>query len=343
MIRRIGLAFVLLTTSLACKPAYGWQDYQLKRTLRNLEKMRSFQGTLVETGVVPGEEVKTEVVFQRPHRFAARIEAPAQWAGSTVLYDGDTLSYHYPQLRYAIRIRGLELPEGDRADEVVKYRYRRNLARFDFSIRGSSRVAGHPTITMWHNAKQKGAYSVRGWNKVYDAFSFPLAGEYELKGGAEYGYRYANIAFNDAIPKGAFELEIPEGTIVAEWNLESPAVKDDALETAGFELVLPDDNPLGLKRTRLVRAGGPFNALGARYQRGPHFVLVLAHPSMGLSVPEYGVPVKAGASGRLILGPSTSSYAFVRDGTYYTLLGNAPFEEILQLAEIIHARAEPPD
>lgn len=332
--------FVLLSLPLgsACNLAYGWQDYQLRRVVRNLEKVRSFEGTLVEEGVVPDAKVKTDVVFARPNLFAARIAEPMTWAGTTVTYDGSTLVYHYPKLRYAVRIANLELPAGKRANEVVEYQYWKDVKAFDYRIYGSSRTAGLPTVTLWHTAKTDETFNRKGWNKVYDRYSFPLAGEMTFSGDVTYGYRYESIRFNERVNEATFSTSLPKGTIIAEWDLAAPAVTEPAMKKeATFALVLPDDNALELKRTRIVRAAGPLPAFCARYDRGAHFLLVVAHPSSGFSVPAYGLPIDTGTKGRLIIGPSTASYVFVHDGTYYTLLGNLPYEEILDVAKLISA------
>ncbi len=314
-------------------------DYALMHMLRNLEKVSSYQGTLVETGLVDGEEVSADIAFERPNRFRARITAPSSWAGSTITYDENTLLTHYPQLRFAIRFRNLPLPAGKDAERIVEYQYERNLETYDFRIYGSSTVAGLPTITLWHTARSKDAFDQRGWTKVYDRYSFALAGELHFQG-ADYAYRWTSIRFDTKPDPSLFKETIAEGTFISDWDLESPAIDPATIEKeAPFRVVLPDDNGLGLERTRIIRAAGPLPAYLARYQRGPHFLLVIEHPSNGLSVPKYGLAVETGApGGRLILSPITSSYAFVRDGTYYTLFGDLPSEELLAIARRMAGR-----
>ncbi len=327
-----------LLTLIACSPAYAWQDYQLKRIVRNLHQVNSFEGTIVEKGLLPeDEEVKTDVIYARPNRFAARIAEPLEWAGTTATYDGETLIYHYPQLRWAIRFRGLHLPEGDDADRLIEYQYRRDLAHFDYHISGSTKVAGLATLTLWHNAKARNGWNHRGFTKVYDKYSFAVAGESEFEGDVTYGYRYDRIAFNTDIDDSTFTIALPADTLISDWDLSGAAWEEERMrKEVKFPLILPDTNALGLVRRKIVRAAGPIPAYCARYERGVHFVLVTAFASNGMSVPEYGLPIKAGQEdGRLILGPLMSSYAFVHDGTYYSLLGNLPYEELIALGQKI--------
>jgi outer membrane lipoprotein-sorting protein len=326
------LLFAALSLA-ACSPAYAWQDYQLKRIVRNWHKVESFEGTIVETGVVPDAEVKTDVVFERPNRFAVRVAEPVEWAGSTATYDGNTLVFHYPQLRWAIRFDNVALPAGEEADRLIEYQYRRDIARYDYHLSGSTKVADLATITLWHNAKAANSLNRRGWTKVYDNYSFPLAGEWRFEGETTYTYRYDRIAFNTAIDDGTFITTIPEGTLISSWDLAGPAWEEARVrKEAKFALVLPDDNALGLSRKKIVRAPGPIPAYCVRYERSSHFVLMTAFASGGMSVPEYGLPLE---EGRLIIGPSISSFAFVHDGTYYSLLGNVPYEELVALGKKI--------
>jgi outer membrane lipoprotein-sorting protein len=320
----------------ACSPAYAWQDYQLKRIVTNLNKVETFEGTIVESGIVPGDgEVKSDVVYAKPNLFAARIAEPVEWAGSTITFDGSTLVQHYPQLRYAIRFRNLELPGGEEAARLIEYAYRRDLAHYDYHLSGNTKVAGLATVTLWHNAKAQNSWNRRGWTKVYDNYSFAVAGESEFEGGAKYRYGYERVAFNTKVDRSTFETNIPEGTLISEWDLAAPVWEEERMrKEAKFPVVLPDANGMGLERKRIVRAAGPIPAYSVRYQRGAHFVLLTAFASNGVAVPEYGVPIKGGA-GRLILGPVVSSFSFVHEGTYYVLLGNVPYEELIGFSQKI--------
>jgi hypothetical protein len=320
------LAVALLST-------FPSADYPLMHILRNIEKVKSYEGTLVQTGLIDGDDVSADVVFERPNRFHARVTAPSAWAGSTITYDQNTLLSHYPQLRFAIRFRNLRLPTGKDAERIVEYQYERDLKTYDYRIYGNSSVAGLPTVTLWHTARSKDTFDQRGWTKVYDTYSFPLAGELHFQG-ADYAYRWTSIRFNTKPDPDVFKDAIPEGTFISDWDLESPGIDRAAVDKeASFRVVLPDDIGLGLERTRIMRAPGPLPAYLARYQRDPHFLLVIEHPANGLSVPKYGLAVETGVSGgRLVLSPATSSYAFVQDGTYYTLFGDLPAEELLAIA-----------
>jgi outer membrane lipoprotein-sorting protein len=326
---------VLAVLSLAaCSPAYAWQDYQLKRIVRNFHKVSAFEGTVVEEGIVPGDQmVKSDVVYEAPNRFAVRIAEPIEWTGSTVTYDGKTLVYHYPQIRYAIRFKNFHLPGGEEIDRLIEYQYRRDIAKFDYHLAGGTKVADLPTLTLWHNAKEPDSWNRRGWHKVYDKYSFLLAGESQFQGGAKYAFHYERIEFNGNVDDSTFETVVPDGTVVAEWDLETPAWEEERVrKEAKFPLVLPDQNELGLTRSRIVRAAGPIPAYCIRYQRGGHFVLMTAFASNGMSVPEYGLPID---EGRLILSPAVTSFSFVHEGTYYALLGNLPYDELLALSKKI--------
>jgi outer membrane lipoprotein-sorting protein len=318
----------------ACSPAYAWQDYQLKRIVRNFHKVTAFEGTVVEKGIIPGgAQVKSDVVFEAPNRFAVRIAEPREWTGSTVTYDGETLVYHYPQIQYAIRFDGFDLPAGKEIDELIEYTYRRDIQSYDYHLSGGTTVAGLPTLTLWHNAKATGGWNRRGFHKVYDKYSFLLAGESQFSGGAKYAFHYERIEFNGEVDDATFTTVIPDGTVISRWDLAAPAWEEERMRAeAKFPIVLPDDNTLRLARKRIVRAAGPIPAYCIRYERGRHFALITAFASNGMSVPDYGVPIE---EGRLILSPAVSSFSFVHEGTYYALLGNLPYEELIALGQEI--------
>jgi hypothetical protein len=323
--KSIALATVLLSMSPSA-------DYPLMHILRNVHKVKSFEGTLVQSGLVPGADVKAQIQFREPNRFRARIDEPAAWAGTALAYDGTSLVSYYPQLRWAVRVTNLALPTGKDADRVVEYQYGRDLATFDYHIFGTSKIAGYPVITLWHTAKNDDAFDRKGWTKVYDPFSFPLAAELHFKG-ADYAYRWEAIAFNRELDEKMLEPSMPEGTFVSEWDLAAAPIDEAAMrKEAASPIVLLESNGLGLARSKIIRAPGPLTAFCVRYDRGPHFLLVIAHAQAGLSVPAYGLPIDVGVGGRLIPGPVTSSYAFVAEGTYYTLIGNLPIEELLAIA-----------
>ncbi len=307
-------------------------DYALLHILRNSAKVTSVDGVIVQSGIIDGADVKAAVVQARPDLFSARVTEPAAWAGISVIYDGHTLQSYYPQVRWAIRLRNLKLPEGKDLDRLVEYQYGLNQRTYDYIINGTSMVAGLSTLTLHHKARSRETPDARGWTKVYDPYSFAMAGEYHFPN-TTYAFQWDSIAFNKPVAQEAFSEIVPEGTLITDWDLGMPSIDEAAMrKEATFHVVLPDDNRLGLKRTLIARAAGPIPAFCIRYERGPHVLLVTVNASAGASVPAYGVPIGSGTPGRLIPGSAMSSYAFVRDGSYYTLLGNLPIEELLKIA-----------
>jgi hypothetical protein len=326
------MTLLLTAAVLAANPA---PDYALLHIQRNSAKVNTVEGTLVQGGLVESADVKATVVSSRPNLFSARITEPQAWAGISVTYDGKTLQSYYPQLRWAVRLRNLELPSSKaQLEELVAYQYGVNQRAYDYRIDGTSMVAGFSTLTMWHTARTKDLVDARGFTKVYDPYSFALAGELHFPR-STYTYRWDRIAFNGPVKPDAFSEAVPEGTLITDWDLAAPSVDEAAMrKEASFPIVLPDKNGLDLKRVGIARAAGPVPAFCVRYERGPHFLLVLANASAGASVPAYGIPLELGSAsaGRLIPGPATSTYAFVREGTYYTLISNLPVEELMKVA-----------
>jgi hypothetical protein len=322
------MTHLILTAVLAAAP-----DYALLHIVRNSSKVESFSGTLVQGGLVEGADVKASVAWARPNAFAARITEPSAWAGVSVTYENRTLQSYYPMLRWAIRLRGLDLPAGQDLERLIEYQYDVNQRTYDYRIDGVSTVAGLSALTMFHTARSRDTVDARGWTKVYDPYSFALAGELHFPK-TTYTYRWDAITFNEPVAKQTFAQALPEGTLITDWDFAGPTTEEAAMrQEAGFSIALPDDNGVGLKRAAIVRAAGPIPAFAVRYQRGPHFLVMTVSASGGASVPAYGIPLElGGTTGRLILGPATSTYAFVKNGTYYTLLGNIPVEELVKVA-----------
>lgn len=313
-------------------------DYTLLHIQRNTAKLTSLDGVVVQSGLVEGAEVKATVASARPNLFTSRITEPAAWAGITVTYDGKTLQSYYPMLRWAIRVRGLELPGPKDLDALVAYQYAVNQRTYEFRIDGTSMVAGLSTLTMWHQALSKKTLDQKGFTRVYDPYSLAVAGELQFPK-AKYGFRYDTLELNKPVAPERFSTAVPEGTLITDWDTAGAQVTEAAMrQEASFPIVLPPEGTLKLQRAHLSRAAGPIPAFCARYQRGPHVLLVTVSASAGASVPAYGIPLELGASkGRLILGAAMSSYAFVREGTYYTLFGNLPVEELLEVAAQLSA------
>ncbi len=328
----------MMLITLAVLSAAPVPDYTLLHIQRNTAKLTSLEGVVVQSGVVESADVKATVASARPNLFASRITEPAVWAGITVVYDGKTLQSYYPQLRWAIRLRNLALPGPAALDELVAYQYALNQRTYDFRIEGTSTVAGLSTLTMWHTARSKQTLDRQGFTKVYDPYSLVVAAELHFQK-AKYGFQFEGLSINKPVAPERFSTAVPEGTLVTDWDLAGPAVTDAAMrQEASFPIVLPDSNRLDLERVHLARAAGPIPAFCAQYRRGPHVLLVTVNASAGASVPAYGIELELGASrGRLILGPALSSYAFVRQGTYYTLTGNLPVEELLEVAAQLSA------
>jgi outer membrane lipoprotein-sorting protein len=333
---------VVLTLLAVAQTQTACAQVSARQIARNTAKIKTYAGQVVEQGVLDQQAMTSTIFFKNPTAFHAQVTQPKSLAGISVLYNDNVLTFYYPNYRYAIRFKNLAAPSEVDRNKIITDNYRKGLRQFNYSLFSSSRIAGLRTIGMRHRARTRRTYNRSGYSQVYSRYSFPLAGEFRFKGGARYAFRYKSITFNRELPAGAFKLALPAGTIISDWDLKSsPIDLAAARKSAGFKIALPTNVPLGLKRITTVRQKGPIPAFTTHYRRGPYFLLASAANATGMSVVPYGVPVSTAHKGRLVITGSLSSYSFVHGGTYYVLLGNLPFEEILAFSSAIGSASRP--
>jgi outer membrane lipoprotein-sorting protein len=75
MIRFLTLAAAacVLVVPLGCR---AFEDAMLAHILRNQAKIESYRGTIVERGLVPEGELRSEVAFEKPDRVLIRATGP---------------------------------------------------------------------------------------------------------------------------------------------------------------------------------------------------------------------------------------------------------------------------
>src|SRR5580658_10402508 len=116
-------------------------------------------------------------------------------------------------------------------------------------------------------------------------------------GGADYGFRYESIDFNQPIDDAIFHLDLPPQTIVTHWDLEGPDVPlAQAKERANFPLAIPASSPAHLAQSRIVQADGLMPAYTVVYRGDPYYVLLTEYKDLGLKLAaaDLGLPVVAG-------------------------------------------------
>ena len=330
----LGAAFAL-TIAVFPSGCRAFQDAMLSHILRNQAKLQSYRGVLVERGLVPEGDLKSDIAFARPDRVLVRALSPEIYKGSTILAADGNVTLYWPQFNYAIRVDHLPQPDAEGQRRLVTDAYRHDLATYDVDIGDSGHASGHPTVALTYTAKRPDTLQRKSTFSVYDKFSIPVAGEMHFAGGADYAFHYDSIDFNQPVDDATFQLNLPPATLITHWDLDGPNVPPaDAKAQANFPLTLPDP-PDGLLQTRVVRVDGPLPAYTVVYRSDPHYLLLTEYKDLGirLAAAEIGVPLTVGKhQGKLLLAPLSSTYTFRENGVVYQVFGNVPFEDLLAFA-----------
>ncbi|HUB08211.1 MAG TPA: hypothetical protein VMB50_14480 [Myxococcales bacterium] len=319
------------------------EDAMLAHILRNQHKLHTYQGVLVERGLVPEGELRSDVAFERPDKVLIRATSPAPYQGTTVLYDGSTLTLYWPQVGYAVKVDHLPTPDTAGERRLVEDSYRHGLALYDVDIRDMGRVADHPTVSLAYTEKRRSTTPLLFFNlSAYDKYSVFLSGDMHFAGGASYAFWYDRVAFNEPIDDATFHLDLPPSTIVTHWDLGGPDVPElQAREGSNFPLEIPAAPPRGLSRSRIVRVDGPVPAFTLVYRSDPYYLLLTEYKDLGirLAAAEIGLPLAAGRHrGKLLIAPLSSTYTFRENGMVYQLSGNVALEDLVAFAASLAPR-----
>jgi outer membrane lipoprotein-sorting protein len=310
---------------------------------RNQSKLQSYRGTLVERGVLDEGEMRSEIAYSRPDKFASRVKSPDGYAGVSLVMSGDSLVLFYPQSDYAVRIDHFPVPSESERKVLFDAAYASSQNLYDAAFTKADRTAGYSTLGFKYTAKGKSTPVRVATYSTYDRFSIPLAGEIHFADNHEYAFHYETVEFDKTIDPKVFSLDVPPNAIVSRWDLAGPNVSlEDARKQSNFDLEPPQTPPPSFHLDRTVRIDGAIPAFCFIYRDGPKMFLVFESRDYGarpVSL-EHGIPVAVGkAQGRLVLSPTWVSLTFSRRGVVHYVLANVPFEGVLRTAATIPDRA----
>lgn len=304
-----------------------YQDLQIARTVERVAAIENYRGVLEQTGLFGAATVVTEIAFRRPHDIWTRVTAPAELAGTVTSYRPDELLIYSPQQELALRLRNLTAPDTAREGERIAAAWRTNTESYFYSFGKVQEVAGLATIAVDQRARYAAQLVQSSLTRVYDDYSFPLAGTLTLRGGARLDYRYRSIAFNKDAAAVPAVPALPPSTLLVEWDLAA-AARTDAEVAARVPKAVPyPEQFAGLARNRLLIHPDAVPATAAWYRDANYYLLITASRDTGFQPlsREYGLEVPLGEHGpkaRLVLAPWLSTWSFRRDGVLYTVLSN---------------------
>ncbi len=326
------------------------QKFFISATIDKWEKVQTFQGVLVETGVLPkGQELKTQIIIERPDLFYSRTLAPEERTGDFFLYDGQNIYAYYQRYHYGICLSGLQDLVRDTRERRTRRLSQNMIAttkKFHISLKKNQKIAG--TTCVCYEFEPKEAADILDSNPVfYQTWSetdhyLPLKAEfYNTKNKMVYGYAYESFQVNQPLDKSRLPTGFPPGTSTSVWDFHDPALTwAQILERMNFpvsringlENLDTGDGKWQLKKT--IAARGIVPAAALLYDSGTHFLLLTqvkdyqVHPGT-----ERGVPVSTPVPGtRLNFFGETVLLSWSAGGVSFTLIGDLPYYTMLAVA-----------
>ncbi len=280
--------------------------------------------------------VLRRVDWRADGRVRAEVIEPPERAGELLVYDGEILAMHWPQQGVGVRVRGAEPPTEADLRALAREDGMWALHRFEHSWKGGG-IVGEREANHWRSAPTRdGLMAYETW--LDRETSLPLAWEVrEAEGELFFGTRVAELDLSPS--ESSFSLEFPEGTRVWDWDLQADGVDPEALADLGFDLLLPPELPMGLEVDKVLRHP-ELPVVNVMMVDGARWVSLTEARHWGGSVPSgNGQPIRVGeAWGRLEIVGSWSTLSWAVGNTTMTLVGNLPYQEMVDLAASIEAK-----
>lgn len=340
----------------ACVPATGCARFYARmistKVVADQRALESYRGTYVERfpasrdaapGQGPRQEIVREVRYRAPSQIRVEVMEPAEHAGELIVYDGDTMCMYFPRERVGVRIAGAEAPTPGQLRRLVTEDTLWSWDNYAYSYRGRESTAGRE-VGHWKAVPkhyQPLLFPYEAWTDL--EYSLPL--RVEIRDSPTrpwYEMAFTEVAFDAPVDPAAFSCEMPEGTWVMDWDLDEPGVRsEDLRERLDFDLLVPEDLPLGLELRRVLEGttGAPMAAL-LMDDDGRWLTLTESHGFGRALEPGAGIPIRVGEeAGTLNLMGSFSSLSWYAGNTALTLVGNLPYPEMARVA----ASIQPPE
>ena len=333
------LALLACTSTIGCADA--WAQSLSRQIARDLDRMHSYQGTTVETGLSPDGPVRRQVLYARPWRVRVETVAPAAHAGELFIYDGSQAILWWPKQRFGIRVRGLAAPGPDAVRRHIERLTRANMDAYAFSLRSqSARVAGRRTLEWRVIPARRSPY--RQVHTVWNDKQYPMPLRIDIRGddgggGGDapwYHMDFESITFDQPVADDAFAFSFPRNAVVFDWDFSAPGITlDQAREEMNFQVAMPGYLPPGHAVQKIVKADHCLPMMAVVMSRGASFLSLTESRDMGLANPPLGKTVQLGdATGVLsFLGPF-ATVTWVRGDALLSLTGNIGYPELLRVA-----------
>ncbi len=327
---------VILMSSVGCKGSMD--NYYISEAMDNLEKISSYEGVILEKGLMESGDIKTRVVFSRDGFLYAEVLAPKAFRGDVFLNNGSDMFIYYAASRFGIRIRGFYTVINDSAEKWRKRtreRLEKSAAENEIDWRGSVQVAKRKAYYFTIDPLKKGDYRLaeKLWSDA--DYSFPLKLEMYKDNKLFYAFHFESIVYNK---KQSIERDysFPGGTVVATWDMTSKGYSISAIKKGlNFKLKVPCSLPKRMVLKKIVRAKGVIPAACLIYCSDIHYILLSEVRDYGIiKIRPKGIVIPSiDTTARLLLLGDISTITWKDRGVSLTLTGTLPYQEMIDIAK----------
>jgi outer membrane lipoprotein-sorting protein len=316
-----------------------WAQAISKRVGDDLLSLESYEGTLVERGLLPDAkaEVKKTILYQKPWKVRVEVTAPKERAGDLYVYDGNTLTLWWPKELFGVRVAGLQPPTEAAIRKHLELETADNLEAYAFHLVGEVKVAGEAAARWKVIPKKAQPFRLVHHSWMHAEYSLPLRMDFYEEGEKQlwYSMRYETFNAPTQVRKDAFACSFPKNAVVFDWDWrDDPITLAVARETMNFTVRVPKALPAGHSVDKIVRGRHDLPMVSFRMAKGATWISLTQNRAYGgqLSMP-MGRRVKIGAQQGYLnfMGPFVV-ISWTLGDTQLTLIGNVSFPRLLAVA-----------
>jgi outer membrane lipoprotein-sorting protein len=313
------------------------REWQRERFLEHSGKVSSYHGHLRESGILDSkEDLVSDIWYQRPGKYRIQVLSPANFAGSLFVSDGKQTYLYFPSTKYGVLFKNLPEMKPTEYSRLVDEQFKYGMENFEYDLGGKGKVAGFETLDLGFKAKTELNPLREGQTKIFDEYSFPMAGRLQFKQTPEYRFVFDSIQFNVEVKSQHFEISTSSAEAVSEWNFESPGISEtEAQKKANFPLKINKTLGEGFELKKIIRQKGVVPAFLATYEKYPYFVYLISVKDYGLRlIPSgRGLPIPNAGGGHLIPNPHISTFTRIKDGIQIICISNVTPDQLLRLVQ----------
>ncbi|HEY4180071.1 MAG TPA: sigma-E factor regulatory protein RseB domain-containing protein [Kofleriaceae bacterium] len=325
-------ALVLALGAMGCTDV--WAGNIARDVAAGLKSIDTYRGTTKEVGI-DDAPVERSVVYAKPYRVRVETTTPGPHQGELFSFDGNTTTLYYPQLMFAVRIRGAHPPTDAEALHHIERLTKTDLNAYTFQLQSeNARVAGQPALDWVVRPAVRAPYRMvhRVWNHA--GTTLPLKMQFTGTNGAPwYSFEFTALKFGAPVDAAEFTPTLPRNTVVFDWDLDAtPISLDEARATMNFPVQLPTRLPKGHEVRAIVPSEHCLPMIAVAMDHDGSQLLLIESRAAPTGTP-LGISIPLGdTTATLSFLGSFTSLTWQREGTQLTLTGNLDFPAMIDIA-----------